>query len=592
MTATQGRKPPVWSWIGLGLILLFDVWLRGHTFAPSVKERIGFAPWPVIEGPTEPLDCDEAAYAYIGRRLAAGDVMYRDLTENKPPLGYWMYSWVVGLGGADELTIRLMPIPLILGTLALVWWIGLRLGGPIAALVAAGVCALATTDPYMYGNGSNLEHAINLFSVASLAAMVASMARPGKRYVFLAGLALGAAALVKQVAITHLLVYAIAILFWSDESRTSRLKRLLVLGGGFAAVWAVAAAVLTAQGAGWTAYDDIVRYGGALAAETPPEANAPPFFVRWITGNSDPRNGNLPWPFGKTDWLVWWGTGTWPIWVAAAPALLWLASSMRRLTKTNAQPSDQKEIDDSDRAVLSDRTVRRQRRLVVAWTLSAWIQVALPGLFWAHYYLLPLPGVALALGIAFADAIASRTIAGYVCASLLGVAVAGAGIIQTRDYLLVPAEQLTVRYKGGAQWVTLRDLGRELAHRTKTWRTRRLLVWGWQSPLFIYGEMDGVTRHFFVDPLLKSQAMAGRHPLIRPRLERIMADVERNRPELVLAGDPPFPALLEFLNRDYLRSRIVPRSEEGHGLWVRKDHFSEFESATSPQSNRRPRDRR
>ena len=41
---------------------------------------------------SEPLDCDEAAYAYIGRRLVAGDVLYRDLTENKPPLGYGIYA--------------------------------------------------------------------------------------------------------------------------------------------------------------------------------------------------------------------------------------------------------------------------------------------------------------------------------------------------------------------------------------------------------------------------------------------------------------------------------------------------------------------
>ena len=37
--------------------------------------------------------------------------MYRDLTENKPPLGYWLYALAVALGGYNELAIRLMPIP-------------------------------------------------------------------------------------------------------------------------------------------------------------------------------------------------------------------------------------------------------------------------------------------------------------------------------------------------------------------------------------------------------------------------------------------------------------------------------------------------
>ena len=36
-------------------------------------------------GAAEPLDCDEAAYGYMGRRMAAGAVLYKDLTEYKPP---------------------------------------------------------------------------------------------------------------------------------------------------------------------------------------------------------------------------------------------------------------------------------------------------------------------------------------------------------------------------------------------------------------------------------------------------------------------------------------------------------------------------
>ena len=40
--------------------------------------------------------------------------MYRDLTENKPPLGYWLYALAVALGGYNELAIRLLPIPAVL----------------------------------------------------------------------------------------------------------------------------------------------------------------------------------------------------------------------------------------------------------------------------------------------------------------------------------------------------------------------------------------------------------------------------------------------------------------------------------------------
>ena len=97
---------PAWSMIGLLLSMGLCVWLRCHTFAPTLRDRHGVDLWPTAGARSEPLDCDEAAYGYIGRRLAGGAVMYRDLTENKPPGGYWTYAAAVALGGPGETTVR------------------------------------------------------------------------------------------------------------------------------------------------------------------------------------------------------------------------------------------------------------------------------------------------------------------------------------------------------------------------------------------------------------------------------------------------------------------------------------------------------
>ena len=571
MTADKGTAPR-WARIALVAILALDVWLRGHTFGPDVRDRLGVTPWPVVSGETEPLDCDEAAYAYIGRRLVAGDVLYRDLTENKPPLGYWMYALAVRIGGARELTIRIMPIPLVLATIALVWRIGLRLAGPGAACLGAFTIAIASTDPYVFGNGANLEHAINLFATASLALMVDAIGRGGLdrgRWRLLgAGMFGGAASLVKQVAALHLPVYAVALMVRSvgpDRPRgaRSRLLDLMALGLGFGLAWGLAAGLLWSRGAGASAFDDIVRYGGALATDTPPDPHAPPFLVRWIAGNADPT-GALPWPFGSTDYLVWWGAGTWPLWIAGGFALA--------------------------RYLLGPAGAGH--RLVAAWTLSAWVQVALPRLFWQHYYMLPLPGLALLVGLAGSEvatrcrsAFGSRRFAGAGLAAILGVGLAaslgGTVALQVRDYLLVPAERLTVDYKGGGQWVALRDLGRELARRLGDRDDPRLFVWGWQSPLFFYSGFDGVSPHFFADPLLKAFAETD-HPLIRPRIERIRRDLRDRPPELIFAGDPPFPALRAFLSERYrpapiaVRGQVLPIAPDGRGLWVERSSADRF----------------
>ena len=112
----------------------------------------------------------------------------------------------------------------------------------------------------------------------------------------------------------------------------------------------------------------------------------------------------------------------------------------------------------------------------------------------------------------------------------------------------MPPEELTIRYKGGRQWVVLRDMGREIARRAAIEDHPRLYIWGWQSPLHFYSRLDSPTRHFFVDNLLRDQADRN-HPLIEPRTEEIMAALKRQPPELIFTGYPPFRALASVLER-------------------------------------------
>lgn len=557
-----------WPVLLLAVILVFDVWYRAHTFGPTVKQATGIDLWPRTVGASEPLDCDEAAYAYIGHRLLQGDVMYRDLTENKPPLGYWLYAVGVAVGGYNEPAIRLLPIPAVLLTIWMVWWIGRKLSGEGSACLAAGIYAVLSTDPYLFGNGSNMEHFMNLFSVASLALVILAWDRQRYWPLVASGVCLGAAALVKQVAVLPAAVYVLIYLALGSagegpgpETWPDRVRGLLSLMLGFAAIVALAAVILIARGAGAAAYEDIMRYGPALATDTLPEPNAPSGLIRWLTGNADP-SGKLPWPFGSTNYLVWWGTGSWPLWLAAIPCTHYL--------------------------LLAPGTTAA-RRLVAGWTIAAALQVVLPGLYWPHYYLLPTPGLALVLAVTLGDAIAglsggpprvSRRAIAAASGFLLAVAIAWTIVIQVRCYLLVPPQELTVRYKGGGQWVVLRSLGQDLARRASIWKDPRLYVWGWQSPLHFYGKLEGVSRHFFVDNLLRDQAERD-HPLIKPRIDEIMRDLQARPPALIFVGYPPFPRLRTLLWQRYLPSRLVP-SRNDLGLWVERDNYGAFENPRPP----------
>src|SRR5262249_37949022 len=148
------------------------------------------------------------------------------------------------------------------------------------------------------------------------------------------------------------------------------------------------------------------------------------------------------------------------------------------------------------------------------------------------YYLLPIPGVAIAVAVTLTDASTGLRRAPWPggssapkrpfllpsCSMVgLAAAVAGTVFIQARDYLGVAPEQLTIRYKGGQQWVVLRERGRAVVRRATIWDEPHLYVWGWQSPLHFYSRLDSPTRHFFVDNLLRDQADRA-HPLIQPRI--------------------------------------------------------------------------
>jgi 4-amino-4-deoxy-L-arabinose transferase-like glycosyltransferase len=554
-----------WSPLLLVVLLACDVWYRAHTFGPQVRDALGFNLWPSTIGAGEPLDCDEAAYAYIGHRLTRGDVLYRDVTENKTPLGYWLYALAVLAGGYSELAIRIMPIPFVLLSITLVWWIAGRIGCQVSACLAAGLFVLLSTDPFLFGNGANLEHFVNLFSVASLALLILGWGRTERWPLFAAGICLGAAALVKQFAILPVLIFAPAALLRDGQGGGNRRQRVgratvdvMVFGLGAVLIAAIAAVVLAVQGAGRDAFDDIFLYGRALATDTLPDPEAPPGAIRWITGNADPR-GRLPWPFGTTDYLVWWGTASWPLWLASIPSLAYL---------------------------LFGPGTTAGRRLAASWALAAWAQVALPGLYWQHYYLLPTAGAAIAVAVCFGDVFwyvagAFRPSSGHAWGkiglaitwvALLGSAIAITAFLEVRSYLLVEPQELTIRYKGGNQWVVLRNMGRELRRRSQSWKDPHLYIWGWQSPLLFYGRLESPTRHFFVDNLLRDQADRD-HRLIRPRTEEIIATLKRRPPELIFTGYPPFRALKAFLNDRYLPSRMAP------GLWVLEEDYGRFERA-------------
>jgi len=89
--------------------------------------------------------------------------------------------------------------------------------------------------------------------------------------------------------------------------------------------------------------------------------------------------------------------------------------------------------------------------------------------------------------------------------------------------------------------------------------------------LFIYGDMDCPTRHFFADPVFKTFAPKG-DPRVADRVARTLADLEANPPDLVVLGYVEgFPALRPWLAANYLPVPFGKMPALARVAWLRRD---------------------
>ena len=174
---------------------------------------------------SQPLDNNEGLYGYTAQRILAGELPYRDVDDNKPPLLYGIYAATLALfGPASAEGIRLAAslawvVILLLGTA-----IAGRLYGPGPAWITAAGLALLSAGISFFGYTAQAEVFMTAFLMGAIWAMVKALFPPGpvmpgastphpNRLLFWSGLLWGAALLVKPVVVYHLPVFLLIIIW-------------------------------------------------------------------------------------------------------------------------------------------------------------------------------------------------------------------------------------------------------------------------------------------------------------------------------------------------------------------------------------------
>jgi len=500
-----------------------------------------------------PLETDEANYAYVGTRLAAGDRMYVDVWDHQPPGVFVLFAATAWAFGDAPIVFRWLAVAFSLATMVMIWAILDRRGTPWAALAAALLFALASSDPGTAGEGCNREI---FMATLIVGAWWAVLRRPivRRRDVLIAGVMLSLASVLKTVVAVHWIALAAWLVI--DALLLRRAS-----GGSLAAPSARAEArgserepepatgVSAVPGVLWLAAGPALLWGSVFAyfALTDRLDAFVDAVFRFNLGYSDSDTGRLSRfaAFFQPERHPFIFDSALPIWIAGAVALLPLAAGAMR------------------------QASRRFALAVVLLLAASYVAVCLPAQFWPHYYYLMIPALVLAIGAA-AHAVMEQRGEGRARATLSGAAVALIlallFVTQWREYLSRDGLDITIkRYNTRDYWAQAH--GRNVESVTDPADT--IFVFGNDAGIYYYAKRRCASR------FTMATGLRSRYPDAAARQAILLDELRNNRPRLILeTGEAPFPGWIEFLQERYYPAGADFHDKTGGiimPVWCRKD---------------------
>lgn len=182
---------------------------------------------------------DEGIYHVIGQALNQGQLLYKDIWDNKPPLLYILYAFANG----DQPLVRIMSLIAGLGSVITLYFIAYTLfkSYKITALITF-IYVLLFATPYLEGNIANAENFIH-FPVLLAALLITKIHVQKKdikqhRLLLIAGLLFGIAFSLKIVALFDLAAFTLFIFLAGLDrinvhSLIKGIRRVLPLLTGF-----------------------------------------------------------------------------------------------------------------------------------------------------------------------------------------------------------------------------------------------------------------------------------------------------------------------------------------------------------------------
>lgn len=228
---------------------------------------VGFIWWLRAPLHALPLERDEGAYAIIAVRLLAGDTLYRDLFDHKPPLVHLVYMVAAVAPGDPVVAVRQLATGYLIVSGGLLFALAWRLYGRLAALASLALCLSYASSWRFQGLTFNSEAVLILPATLGCLLAVEALLRQRPGWLFGAGVAVGLAALAKPIGLALLVPLLLAPLLarwaWPRMLLGAALAALGLLAPLFACML-----IIWMQGALGAAYEALWVYNRLYAAES------------------------------------------------------------------------------------------------------------------------------------------------------------------------------------------------------------------------------------------------------------------------------------------------------------------------------------
>lgn len=427
-----------------------------------------------------PFERDEGEYAYAGRLILDGVAPYTEIHNMKLPGTYYAYALLMALFGQTDSGVHLGLALWATGSALLVFAIGSCLFGRFAGALAAATFAMLAVSPGVLGLAGHATHFLLLPVLAGFWLLV----RPGRLSLastLLAGLAFGAAFLMKQHAVTFL-VFGAAVVGLRERSRG--LGRLLRAEATFLAGAVFPYGALCAYLFSIGAFEDFWFWTVTYASH----------YVTQLSVSSGIRSFLR---FSRM--AVGWNAAVWTI--AAAGA--W--------------------------RILRSRSMREPASQLLMFSGFSFAAVV-PGFYFRpHYFIAMLPAVALLASAGAAEEkgegrCGSRRISIFAVALLVGVAVWAYGY--SGQFFTWDPVRLARESYGTNPVVEAREIGRRLARGASS--GDRIAVLGSEPQIPFYAGMRSAGSHAYVYALVEVHEHAARLQ------EDAIREIEAGNPEHVV----------------------------------------------------------